>query len=150
MSKILWKNHPLLKFIWRVLLKYYYVTSIFDPHTFDDETTVLLNFFEISTEKHFVSLFLLNERNMTTSLLKIHLKCTVVHYANLNSSSIKKHYKWVVEYTILLFFDLIYVYFNNPFVKNFMQILSFFNANFQNPLRDVVCYRILGCQTFLY
>ena len=32
---------------------------------------------------HFGSLFFLNERDMTTSLLMIHLKCIVVHYTNL-------------------------------------------------------------------
>ena len=65
-----------------------YVTNIFDLHTFDNEATALLKFFEISTEMHFVSLLFLNERNITTS----HLKCTVVHYANLNSSSLNKPY----------------------------------------------------------
>ena len=34
--------------------------------------------------------FFQNERNITTSLLMIHLKCTAVHYANLNSSSKNK------------------------------------------------------------
>ena len=29
---------------------------------------------------HFFSLFFLNKRNITTSLLMLHLKCTVVHY----------------------------------------------------------------------
>ena len=33
---------------------------------------------------------------------------------------------------------LIYVYFNDAFVKNFMKKLSFFNANFQNSFQDVV------------
>ena len=51
----------------------------------------LLNFlFSICTVMHFGSLFFLNERNMTTSLLMIHLKCTVVHYTNLNWSSKNK------------------------------------------------------------
>ena len=36
--------------------------------------------FKISMEIHFVSLFFLNKRNITTSLLMIHLKCTAVHY----------------------------------------------------------------------
>ena len=45
----------------------------------------------------------------------IHLKCTVVHYANLNSSILKL---WVVEYAISFFFSfIIYVYFNEAFVK---------------------------------
>ena len=43
-------------------------------------------------EMYFVSLFVLNERNITTLLLMIHWKCTLVHYANLNSSSIKKSF----------------------------------------------------------
>ena len=34
--------------------------------------------------------FFLSERNFTTSLLLIHLKCTVVYYINLNSSSLNK------------------------------------------------------------
>ena len=71
-------------------MKFYYVTNVFDLLTFDNETTALLKFLEISAEMHFVSLFFLNERNNTTPLLMIHLKCTVVHYANLNSSSINK------------------------------------------------------------
>ena len=55
-------------------MKFYYITSIFDLHIFDNETTALLKFFEISTEMHFVSLFFLNERNIATSPLMIHLK----------------------------------------------------------------------------
>ena len=65
-------------------------------------------FFEISMEMHFDSLFFLNERNITASLLMIHLKCTVVHYANLNSSSLNKPYLRVVEYSIL-FFSIFYL-----------------------------------------
>ena len=68
---------------YEVLLRQKYF--ILDLHTFDNETTALLKCFEISTEMQFV-LFLLNERNITTSLLIIHLKCTVAHFANLNSS----------------------------------------------------------------
>ena len=69
-------------------MKFYYVTNTFDLHIFDNVTTALLKFFAISMEMHFVSLFFLNERNITTSHLMIHLKCTVAHYANVNSSSI--------------------------------------------------------------
>ena len=84
-------------------MKFYYVTNIFDLHTFDNEKTTLLKIFEISIEMHFVFLFFLNERNIATSLLMIHLKYPVVHYANLNSSSINKPYLWVVEYAISCF-----------------------------------------------
>ena len=49
----------------------------------------------------------------------IHLKCAVVHYANLNSSSISKAYLWAVEYAF--FFLIPYLcFFNESFVKNFM------------------------------
>ena len=80
-------------------------------------------FFSICTDMHFVSLFFLNERNITTSLLMIHLKCTVVHYANLNSSSKNKPF---LNYGLLnmlfrFFRFLIYVYFNEAFVKIFMK-----------------------------
>ena len=42
-------------------MKFYYVTNIFDLHTLDNETTALLKRFEISTEKHVVSLVFLNK-----------------------------------------------------------------------------------------
>ena len=90
-------------------------------------------------EMHFVSLFFLNERTITTSLLRIHLKCTFVHYVNLNSSFINKPYFRAVEYAISGFFFfrfLIYIYFNEAFDKNSMGELSFFNANFQNSFQD--------------
>ena len=83
-------------------MKFYYVTNIFDLHTFDNETTAHFIFLKICTEMHFVSFFL-NERNIATSILMIHLKCTVVHYATLNSSSINKPYLWAVEYAISFF-----------------------------------------------
>ena len=67
-------------------------------------------FFLISTEMHLVSLFLLNERNITVSLLMIHLKCTVVHFANLNWSSLNEHYLRAVEYAISFFFDLLFIF----------------------------------------
>ena len=47
-------------------------------------------FFISSKWKKYFSLFLLNERDIRTSPLMIHLKCTAVHYANLNWSSINK------------------------------------------------------------
>ena len=79
-------------------MKFYYVTNILDLHTFFNGTAALLNFFGISTELHFVSLFFLNERNIT-SLLK-----------NLSSSSINKSYLRTVEYAISFFFRfLIYI-----------------------------------------
>ena len=70
----------------------------------------------------------------------LYLKRTVLHYANLNSSSLNKHYLWVVEYAIFEF--SFYVYFNDAFVKTLI-----FQCKFQNSFQDVVYYRILGCQT---
>ena len=87
-----------------------YVTNIFDLHTYDKETTALFKKIEISTEMHFVSLFFLNEKSITTLLLMVHLKCAVVHYANLNSSSIDKPYFRVVEYAICFFFDVLFMF----------------------------------------
>ena len=69
-----------------------------------NETTALLTFSENSMEIHFVSLFFVNERNITTSLLMISLKLTVVHYANVSSSSINKSYLRAVEYGISFLF----------------------------------------------
>ena len=120
-------------------MKFYYVTNIFDLHTFENEMTVFLEFFKISTEIDFVSMYFLNERNITTSLLMMHLKRTVAHYAYLNPSFINKPYLRAFEYAISCFFlFLIYDYFNEAFVKNFMKKLSFFNTNFKNSFQDVV------------
>ena len=65
-------------------MKFYYITNIFDLHFFGNETVVLLKPFEICTEMLFVSSFFLNEKNITTFLLMIQLRCTVVNYANLH------------------------------------------------------------------
>ena len=104
-------------------MKFYYVTNIFDLNMFDNETVALFKFFEICTEMHFVPLFSLNERNITTFLLMIPLKCTVENYANLNSSSINKPFLNYGPLNMLFrFFQFhIDIYFNEAFVKNFMK-----------------------------
>ena len=38
-------------------MNFYYIKNISDIHTFDNEITTLLEFFEISMEIHFVSSF---------------------------------------------------------------------------------------------
>ena len=66
---------------------------------------------EICKEMHFVSLFFLNERNITTSLLMIHLKSTTVQYLNLNSSSINNpllNY-WPLN-MLFCFFDFLFMF----------------------------------------
>ena len=95
-----WLLSKIFQWISRFLSNFYYVKNIFDLQIFENEISVhiskkfkrvaLLIFFEFSRDMHFVSLFFLNERNITISLLMIHLKCAAVHYANLNSSSINK------------------------------------------------------------
>ena len=86
--KNLTNNHQLFimdfKSPFEVLLRHKY----FYLQVFHNETAALLKFFEIYTKMRFASLFSLNERNIATSLFVIHLKCTVVYYANLKSSSI--------------------------------------------------------------
>ena len=68
---------------------------------------------------HFVSLFFLNKRKITTSLLMIHLKCTVVHYANLNSSSRNKPFLNYGPLNMLFCF-----FFNFLFMFILMKLLS--------------------------
>ena len=58
---------PFSNFQMTIVLQFYYVTSIFDLHIFEKETADLSNFFEICTEMYFVSVFFLDERNITTS-----------------------------------------------------------------------------------
>ena len=58
-------------------------------------------------------LFFLNKRNMTTSLLMIHLKCTVVHYTNLNWSSKNKPFLNYGSLNMLFhcfFFDFLFMF----------------------------------------
>ena len=131
-------------------MKFYYVTNIFYPHTFDNEATALLKFFENSTEIHFVYSCFLNERNIKTSHLMIHIKYTVVHYVNLNSRFTNQLYLRAVQYAIFFLRFLIYVYFNETFVKNFIKKLWFLNTNFQNSFLDAVHYKILGFQILWY
>ena len=131
------------------LVKFYYVTNVFDLHSFDNETMAFLIFFEISSEMNFVSLLFLDEGNIQISLLMIHLKCTIAHYANLNSSSINKLFLHYRPLNILFRFFRFHfnVYSKEAFVKKFMKQLSFFNTIFKYSFQDVVYYRILGCQT---
>ena len=113
LSKSLWKNHSIsmdFEHSYEVLLRH----KCFDLHIFDNETMPLLNFLKIFMEMHFISLFFPNESNIATSLLMIHLKCTVVHYAIMQvahyANSANKPYLWVVEYAILLgFFSISYL-----------------------------------------
>ena len=99
---------------------------------------------------HFVSLFFLYKRNITTSLWMIHLKCTVVHFANINSSSIEKSF---LNYILpsFCFFQLfcIYLFVNQTFGKSLVKNIIF-NTNFQNSFQYVVYYRLLRCQTLWY
>ena len=71
LSKILWQNHPFFimdfECSYEVLL---FLICIF--WQWKD------GLFEIFTEMHFVSSFLLHKRNITTSLLMIHLKCSIM------------------------------------------------------------------------
>ena len=46
----------------------------------------------------------------------IHLKCTAVHYANLNSSFLNKHYLRAVEYAI--FFDFLFMFILTMLLSN--------------------------------
>ena len=62
------------------------------------------------------------------------LKCGVVHYANLNSSSINKPF---LNYGLL---NMLFCFFR-------FLIYVYFNISFHNSFQEVVYYRILECQT---
>ena len=110
-------------------MKFFYVTNIFDLQAFDNETTALLNFFEISSETHFISLFFFRSKKYYSPTFDDTFKmyccasCTL-HCCPLN--------------TPFFFRFLIYVYFNDVFVEKFMK---------KDVFQDVLYYRILGCQT---
>ena len=89
----------------------------------------------------FVSLLFLNDGNVPIPLMTIHLKRTAVHHANLKQAVFKLQ---ATKYALFFFFRfLIYVCFNENFVKNVMKKLSVFNTNFQNSCQDLADYRIL-------
>ena len=128
-------------------MKFYYGKNIFDLHTSDNETTDLLKFFGISTAMQFVSLFFLNEGNITISLLITYLKCTVVNYANKNSSSLNKHYLRAVEYAISFFFDFLFMFILTMLLlktlwKNYYLLIQTSKIH--------LFHRILGFQTFWF
>ena len=136
----------------RVFLGSSTTPNIFDLDIFDKGTVALLNFFEICTEMHFVSFFL-NERNITTSLLMIHLKCTVVHYSNLNSSSINEPFLnyGPLNMLFLFFFNFLFTFILKRLLSKEYEItIIFFNASFQNSFQDVAIYKILGRHTLWY
>ena len=95
------------------------------------------NFFLNLHGNAFPFFIFLNERSIETSFLMTQLKCTVVHYPNLNSSSVNKPFLNYGPLNMLFRFFrfLIYVYFNKAFVKN--STLYSFNTNFQNSFQDV-------------
>ena len=73
-----------------------------------------------------------------------------MHYSNLNSSSINKpflNYGPLNMLSLFFFFRfLIYVYFNEAFVKKNYEITIILNVNFQNSFQDAVYYKI-PCNT---
>ena len=95
----------------RILSNFYYVTNIFNLHICDNETAALLIIFLKFARICILFLYLFqNERNITTSLLMIHLKCTVVHHANLNSSSrIKLFLNYGLLNMLFRFFDFLFM-----------------------------------------
>ena len=129
-------------------MKFCYLTNISDLHIFDTEMVALLQFFEICTDMHFVFIFS-KSKNITNSLLMLHLKCTVAHYDSLNSSLTNKPFLNHGSLNMLFCFFgfLIYIYFNNKFAKNFIKKLSFFNTNFQNSFQDVVYLQTIRMST---
>ena len=126
-------------------MQFFYVKNIFDLQFSDNETTTLSKSLEICMKMHFVSLFFLNERN----ILMIQLKCTVVHYVNLRSSSIIFKLR-AVEYASP-FFSICYLsLFQRGSCEKLFKKIFIFNTHFQNSSQDVGYYRILGCQTLWY
>ena len=118
-------------------MKFYYVTNFFDLHSFDGPFKSFWNF-----HQNAFCFFIFSKCKKHYNLTYNSTTWIVVHYANINSSSINKPYLRAVEYAISFFsfFSIFYVYFNEAFKK-----APLFNANFQNSFQDVVDYRILGC-----
>ena len=67
--------------IWTFLVICTNATNIFDLHIFENETAALFFFFFFFFNLHgYAFRVFLNERNMTISLLMIHLQCTCALY----------------------------------------------------------------------
>ena len=104
-------------------MKFYYVKNIFDLQIFGNETTAPLTFLKICIEIRFVSLFFLNERNITILLLMIHLKCAVLK-SSINRQSILK--LRAVNYAIAFFFNFLFKFiFTRLLLKTLRKIYHF-------------------------
>ena len=83
--------------------------------------------------------------------LMTHLKCAVVHYSNINSSSISKPFlnygPLNMLFIYLFIFDFLFTF---VLTRLLSKKLWFFNAIFQNSFQDIVYYKISGCQTLWY
>ena len=89
---------------YEVLLVHKYFWSTY----FDNEMKALLIFFWNFHGNAFWFFIFSKWKKYYSLTLMIHLKCNVVHYANLNSSSLNKLYLRAVEYSIL-FFSIFYL-----------------------------------------
>ena len=136
-------------------MKFYYIKHMIDLLIFDDETTALLRSFEICTEMHFVSLFSLSERNITTSLLMILLKLLLSKFKNRNKSFLSYRPLNI----LFCFFSIFYLFILTRLLTkvlwksyHFLTQLSKIHIiqKFKSPKvqNSKVYYRILQCQTF--
>ena len=92
--------------------------QIFLIHTFLTMKWRSIFFFLNLHGNTFFSLFFLKERNIAMFLLMIHLKCTVVHYANLNSNFLNKPF---LNYGSL---NMLHCFFNFLFMLTLRRLLS--------------------------
>ena len=125
-------------------MKLFYVTNIFDLHTFGNETTNLLKCFEISTQMYFVfsfiscffvSLFFSKWRKCCSLTFEDTFKVFKV-FANLNSSSINIPYLYGLLDVLFRFFRfVIYIHINVLYVKNFMKNSHFLIQISKNHFR---------------
>ena len=88
--KILWKDHPLLWWISRVLMKFYYVINILIYTLLTQWNDGSLNLFWNLDGNGFCFFIFSKWKKYHNLTFDDTFKSTVVHYANLNSSSISK------------------------------------------------------------
>ena len=102
-------------------------------------------------EVHFVSLFFLNEVNITSSVFTMHSKWTIVYYASLNSRSICKTFLNYLPLNILFnfFFMLVstrLVSISKNLCKNYHFLIQIFKIIFKwytRWLLSVIRFRVL-------
>ena len=143
LSRVLWKNFQVSKYILKVLINFYCFTNICDLKFLDNETTTLWIFFEIARKSVWLLKFWQIREILTPQSCWYFYNVLLWVILMENESFTGRLFSNYGSLNMLFHFFryLIYSVFHETFVKKFMKKLSFFSSNFKKPFQDAVYYR---------